>query len=470
MNNKRSWTNLFNLFIVSLFLLTACTVASNNEMEEEIAQRVEETIQAQNAGMDPVTLKETAEEANIQIAQATQEGQRLNTKGKEQEDATPTTISKPTPFPTFTPRSPIHPTVGPEFDNNPRGFVSAILDTYSGNVFMFPEVTLLQVNSYPAVGHDEPDVGDTYIYLEVQMKNVRDTLAVYSDSGFQIFDDNGLSHDPEYAFIDCLIYEDREVLPGGVLQGCLLFQVPNDGHFNLVYAPYRSDRFGDNRFLNWEIQYNPEQGPGIIEPEVRISAQSTYRPSFENAWAYTYGNRITCEMQFTGEDTISDLQISIRTFDAQNRMLETLEGVIWQEILLPGDKVIFWAESSEGVWNVTDMDLIVSADQADFNSQTAVYREFLMQDFRLQQTDSVWYEMIGNVENVGDAGVIGLGIHVIAYDKDGNIIGYDQGVAGFDTDEFTPGMVSPVEGQMRIFHPAGQEAVDHFDFLFDAHK
>ena len=301
------------------------------------------------------------------------------------------------------------------------------------------------------------------------MKNLGSYIASYGFHGFQAIDSNGVIHDPDIESLDCILDDLTDVLPGGILEGCILFQVPNDGYIEIVYAPSSYDKFAVDRSLSWDVLYNPVQGPGVIEPAVKISNQSEYRPQFSNAWAYTLGDKLVGEMQYIGTEPIQEFEVQVTTYDANNHLLEIQDGVSWQEYLLPGDKVIFWSRIEKGNWKISDVEIMVNAMLADEWVEDKLYRDFRIINFKLHPTDSIWYQMVGEIENDGESSVTGVGIDIIAYDKDGNIIGYDQGGAGYNLDNIEPGMTSPIEGQMRIYHPSGLDAVDHFDFLFQSY-
>ena len=93
-----------------------------------------------------------------------------------------------------------------------------------------------------------------------------------------------------------------------------------------------------------------------------------------------------------------------------------------------------------------------------------------MFEFYLQKTDRDSYEMIGRVGNMGYIEVDNLYIHVIAYDVFGNIVGYEVAFLDNYVGTFTPGMVSSIEGSMRIFHPAGYEVIDHFEYIYNSYS
>ena len=426
------------IFLLILVFLTACSTEAESLVDTLDVQGVEQTPQSRDV--------------------------------QPPEYAQKTATFTATAYPTYTPRPPIDPIKEPAFDREPKSVPGGILDTISGYLFKFPEVTLLQVASHQSMGYEDAGVGNTLISTLLRVNNTGDSIADLGYTGFQVFDDNGVGHDPEYTSVDCRLESSVEVLPGGVLEGCLIFEIPNTGHFSLVYAPYKNNRFGEDRYLNWEITYDPVVGPYIFRPSVEIAGNSSYRPSVENVWAYFYGDRIVGEMQYTGPEAIEGLRIEMRIYDNQNRLIETLDVVCWMETILPGDKVVYWVYPEKGAWNVSQLELTIRAERSRLRDGMSIYRKFSMNEFYLQKTDRDSYEMIGSVGNMGGFEVYTLGIHVIAYDVFGNIVGYEVAVLDYDMGIFYPGMVSSIEGSMRIFHPAGYEVIDHFEYIYNSYS
>src|SRR3972149_130291 len=165
------WRAVSSSAVSVLFVLAACSGSLDGQQDQQIDQPTELSPQGPNA-QPSADLEETA---------------RI----------------EPTTYPTHTPRPPIAPTPEPAFDRGPKGIQGAILDTASGFLFSFPEITLTNVGSYMSIGYDEAAAGSVFIVIDLAMRNPGDTIAYLGGAGFQVFDDNGVSHDPEYAIVDC---------------------------------------------------------------------------------------------------------------------------------------------------------------------------------------------------------------------------------------------------------------------------
>lgn len=162
----------------------------------------------------------------------------------------PTLTPKPTntSIPTNTPQ----PT--PMFDSK----MKTIDDSSWAISWKFPEVTLTSVSIKKKIGVFEADHGKTYMLVNLKMKNpivFLDLTMSYGAWGFVASNTSGVIYKAQYLGEGCEMDTYMDVRAGGVLEGCVIFLVPDIGNVTLFYAPYENDRYGEGRYVQWEISY-----------------------------------------------------------------------------------------------------------------------------------------------------------------------------------------------------------------------
>ena len=159
------------------------------------------------------------------------------------------------------------------------------------------------------------------------MKNTGDTLAEYGESGFLAFDDQGVSHNPASVTIDCALENRSYVTAGGTLSGCIVFEIPDSGHLTVKYAPFSTDKFIAQRYLEWEIKYDASYKTTLLTPSISISDQSTFRPQFDHVRLFSYPNKTIGEMRFDSDHPIGKINsLAIKTYDKEGTQLQSLTG------------------------------------------------------------------------------------------------------------------------------------------------
>ena len=434
---------LYAIIVISL-LLTSCGQASEAKVATLVARSLQETISAsKEQGRNISAFEITPSVMSTDNAQ----------------------IPTFTPKPTSTPRPTPKPTSPVVFNHDTQTINQAILDSPRGKLYSFPKITFIKISASKKVENRTANNDNTFIIINLTMENPGTEVAEYGDVGFIAFDDDGVSHDPSYG-PDCTLNSYVDVLPGGVLKGCIVFEVPDTGHVKIAYAPYKNNQFGEGRCLIWEVKYQSQPNQLVIVPSIRIYPQSPYKPQFVDALAFIFPFKIIGEMVNTSDRAISNIKVEITTYDPDGNIIETIDGVNWQEIVFPGEKVIYWAGLGAESWNSTNVSLSINAEMTEPTAITGAYRDFTMSNFTLQPNTNGWLQMVGDIKNIGKKSCMGLGIHVIAYDKDGNIIGYEQATAGYNQNDIKPGDSVPIEGSMRIEEPNSLSAVDHFEFIY----
>jgi hypothetical protein len=330
-----------------------------------------------------------------------------------------------------------------------------------------PTATKVPTFTHIIPNHDlDPGFIGVFIYLT--MENTGDTVAEYGENHFYLFDVNGVSHDSEYIDDECELDYSVEVLPDGIYEGCISYELKDEGNFSLLYAPYKVNQFGIGRFVSWDITYeSPDNTVTNSVHDVTV-VTSDEQSDFSSMNIYLYSSNLLGEAQYIGVDPISIEQLDIHYFDKNEYLLDTSEGTNWQDVIYPGDKIIFWSSPSSRTLDTSTFEVSIKTNPVDSYRLARYYRDFQIDNFSLISTDSQWLKMSGKVKNIGDSDVMGVGVHVIAYDSQGNIIGYNMGTAGYELDIFEPNMMSPIKGSMMIESPGGVSSIDHFEFILEA--
>lgn len=440
--------------VILVIFLVACssnqngTVKENSGSTTKVAKSVQETIQA------------------LDISGSAELPLSIPTPTQVIATAKPTK----TAFPTFTPRPEMESVAEVVFDPKPKTIDNIIVNTLTEKVYSFPVITVTDVKAFPSTDYGKANEGETIIQVSVRMQNPGKAVAQYGSDVFKVFDSSGIGHEPNYSFDDCDLDFDTDVLPGGKLEGCLEFSIPEiDGKFVLTYAPYKIDKYASDRHLQWKIEYPKVAPVQALAPTIKATIPISLRTSLTNGWVYLLPGETIGEMQYIGEKPIGNITLKSVFYNDKGEIKEEVDGYSWQDSVLPGEKIVFILSTSWSMKNASNVDLTITADFVSRDEIPSIYREFELKNFQLRSIEGGSFKMDGEVINTGDRAVVGVGVYIIAYDKSGNIVSFDQATAGYEKSSFEPGQSSPVDGSMRINHPEGLSAVDHFEFMFEAY-
>jgi hypothetical protein len=118
------------------------------------------------------------------------------------------------------------------------------------------EVTLKSVRwSLTGDRYSQPRSGNTYVIVTVAVKNLGPSPSRYVGlDDFKALDANGRLLDDDYETIikDCR-FETVDLIPGGNAEGCFLFEVPESGKVELIYAPYKYEGLKPGRHLSFSL-------------------------------------------------------------------------------------------------------------------------------------------------------------------------------------------------------------------------
>ena len=169
-----------------------------------------------------------------------------------------------TPYPTIkvtsTPRPPTK-TPKPSLTHTPSfalisKTIGPIRDTIGDESFTM-EITLSDVKWSKSESYKEPKPGNIYVTVYITAINQGpDVVRYFGRSDLEVLDSNGLIHDYELlsSTMDTCLIESVDIMPGGKLEGCVSFEVPNEGRIELIYAPYRYEGLKPGRYLSFIIR------------------------------------------------------------------------------------------------------------------------------------------------------------------------------------------------------------------------
>ena len=118
------------------------------------------------------------------------------------------------------------------------------------------EVTLKGVEWFEGEEYDKPKSGNTYVIVQVGVKNLGPGASrSVSSYDFQVMDANGAVRDENYIskVKDCNL-ESVDLTVGGFVEGCISFEVPTSGKVDFVYAPYKYEGLVEGRYLRFNLR------------------------------------------------------------------------------------------------------------------------------------------------------------------------------------------------------------------------
>jgi len=78
----------------------------------------------------------------------------------------------------------------------------------------------------------------------------------FGPSVFQVLDSNGIVHDYDIlpSTMDTCHLEYVDIIPNGVLEGCVAYEVPETGKLEFIYAPYQYEGLKPGRYLSFIVR------------------------------------------------------------------------------------------------------------------------------------------------------------------------------------------------------------------------
>ena len=105
-------------------------------------------------------------------------------------------------------------------------------------------------------GFLEPKTGNVFLLVYVTVNNLGPgTLYSLYTTDFQVRDANGVLKGDTFllAAEDCGL-DLVDLMPGGVVSGCIGFEVPETGGIELIYAPYQYEGLQPGRYLSFKLR------------------------------------------------------------------------------------------------------------------------------------------------------------------------------------------------------------------------
>jgi hypothetical protein len=445
------------ILIGSLCLFSLVITSCGQQRDSQVSTLIAEGIKLTSTGLNNATAP--ADHQTFPNINGTQSPEAAETQDAKSTIALTPTPTKPAE-PTFT------PSPAPTFSSEAKTINGFVLNNGEERLESFPIVTLQKVSVKKFNNYLEAEEGNIIVIADVLMENPGTEVAELGSGLFLAVDQNGVTYDPWGAGEDCELDSYVDVFPGGKLQGCLVFEVPNDGWLNLLYAPYRIDRFNPERSLAWEISYFPLEDGHVVVPSNPVPDEQL-ASMFEVESLYLNSGEIFAEIKNTTEKALTDVDVTVITYDHNRNVIDKKTEPLWLEAVFPGGIVPFHANLGFGSLSFENIDVTAYGEVADPDLLGDIYKDLKVVDFRLKQVNEVWLPMIGSIENVGQKRAEWVNILVVAKDKTGEIIGFGQGVSGYDQGPLDPGASQDIEGDMRILDSDGVSAVDHFDFYVE---
>ncbi len=154
-----------------------------------------------------------------------------------------------TPLPT--------PTPGPMvFDVNQTQQIGPIWNESRDETYS-TAITLQKVLWATESGYSEPKTGFVYVVVYVRVTNNGPDMqrSVYT-SDFEVKTGSGslLGDNGFLDLVDDCDLDLVDLVPGGSVEGCIAYEVPETGRLDLVFAPYQYDSFGAGRYLSFNLR------------------------------------------------------------------------------------------------------------------------------------------------------------------------------------------------------------------------
>ena len=149
---------------------------------------------------------------------------------------TPTATTRPTNTPTYQPEL---KTIGPVSDSKHDS-------TYSMQISVTKLAWLLNDT------YSEPKPGNIYLIVYIQAKDLGPgSVRSFGSSDFQVVDSAGIVHEPtiQSATMNTCRLDTVDIIPNGVIEGCVTFEVPVTGEIQLLFAPFRNEGLVQGRYL-----------------------------------------------------------------------------------------------------------------------------------------------------------------------------------------------------------------------------
>ena len=162
---------------------------------------------------------------------------------------TPTNIPKPTN--TRYPTKALTPTLAPEVKT-----IGPIWDSiYDESHTM--EISVLDIKFNAGNSYNNPKSGNMYVVVYLSIKNLGpDTARFVSDMDFDVKDSNGVIRSSGILISgtqNCDL-DFADLSAGGILSGCIGYEVPKTGSLELIYAPFQYDNLEEGRYLSFAIR------------------------------------------------------------------------------------------------------------------------------------------------------------------------------------------------------------------------
>lgn len=154
---------------------------------------------------------------------------------------TPTPTARPTNTQTFQPEL---KTIGPVSDS--------IHDTTYSMQISVTKLAWLLHDTYA-----NPKPGNIYLIVYIQARNLGPgSVRAFGAPDFQVLDANGIVHDYTYlsATMNTCRLDTEDIIPNGVIEGCVTFEVPETGEIQFLFAPFRNEGLVQGRYLSFILR------------------------------------------------------------------------------------------------------------------------------------------------------------------------------------------------------------------------
>lgn len=157
----------------------------------------------------------------------------------------------PTSTPTIPPTATLTPT--PQFETKTLGPIWDWDTKYS------VEMSITEIRWSDGGSYDSPKVGYEYLILFIDFKNTGPMeIQDLSDSYFKVLNKNGVLKEPYYGFTpeldQCELGYIDQLMDGGEIEFCLVFEVPEEGVLEFIYTPERYDKLREGKYISYIIR------------------------------------------------------------------------------------------------------------------------------------------------------------------------------------------------------------------------
>ncbi|RRR65642.1 MAG: DUF4352 domain-containing protein [Candidatus Viridilinea halotolerans] len=117
------------------------------------------------------------------------------------------------------------------------------------------EITLIQVRWSRGRRLSTADPGKVYALATLRVRNLGPhSQRNVSTTMFKALDVRGALNDAESYYGDDCKMDWVDLTAGGAIEGCIAFEVPDNGALSLIYAPYRYENLTPGRYLSFTIR------------------------------------------------------------------------------------------------------------------------------------------------------------------------------------------------------------------------